>query len=115
MLSGPGPRWSGRGREPRTDAAFRNPTGLRGVYPGCALSEDGPTVLTKTPEHIELEERLAFQEHAFEQLNRVVAEQQLELDSIQREVKELRRTARSGGDSKDGETRTLEDDRPPHY
>lgn len=71
--------------------------------------------MTKTPKHIDLEERIAFQEHALDQLNRVVADQQLELDNLQREVRELRRTARVSGDGKDGEARTLEDDRPPHY
>ncbi|QDV06594.1 hypothetical protein Poly30_21040 [Planctomycetes bacterium Poly30] len=71
--------------------------------------------MNKSPHHIDLEERLAFQEDALEKLNRVVAEQQLELDGLQREVRELRRTARAAGDAKDGETRTLEDDRPPHY
>ena len=63
----------------------------------------------------QLEERIAFQEHALDQLNRVVAEQQLELDALQRNVKELRSATRASGDGKDGETRTLEDDRPPHY
>ncbi|MEM8713909.1 MAG: SlyX family protein [Planctomycetota bacterium] len=66
-------------------------------------------------QRVDLEERLAFQERALEQLNRVVAEQQLELDVLQREVKELRLAAsRNAGDPK-GEARTLEDDRPPHY
>ncbi len=71
--------------------------------------------MTKTPQHIDLEERIAFQEHALDKLNRVVAEQQLELDALQREVKELRVATRATGDGKDGEVRTLEDDRPPHY
>ena len=77
---------------------------------------ESPThALKKTPQHIDLEERIAFQEYALEKLNRVVAEQQLELDALQREVKELRRSARATGDGKDAEARTLEDDRPPHY
>lgn len=71
--------------------------------------------MTKTPHHIDLEARIAFQEHAFDQLNRVVAEQQLELDALQREVKALRVATRATDDAKDGEGRTLEDDRPPHY
>ena len=71
--------------------------------------------MNKTPEHIELEERIVFQEHALDKLNRVVAEQQLELDALQRDVRELRRTARAAGDAKEAESRTLEDDRPPHY
>ena len=71
--------------------------------------------LNKSPKHIELEERIAFQEHALEQLNRVVAEQQLELDSLQRDVQELRRTARATEGGKEAEARSLEDDRPPHY
>ncbi len=71
--------------------------------------------MNKSPEQIELEERIAFQEHALEQLNRVVADQQLELDALQRDVHELRKATRATGDGKEAETRTLEDDRPPHY
>lgn len=65
---------------------------------------------------IDLEERATFQERALEQLNRVVAEQQLELDSLQREVRELKkqRVSSTTGDAQ-GERRSLEDDRPPHY
>ena len=62
-----------------------------------------------------LEERVAFQERSLDQLNRVVAEQQLELDALQREVKELRLLRVSGSQTEGNETRTLEDDRPPHY
>ena len=59
----------------------------------------------------ELQERLVFQERALNQLNRVVADQ-LELDALQREVKELRalKVAQDGGP--DGEQRTLADDGP---
>lgn len=64
---------------------------------------------------IQLQERLAFQEHELEKLNRVVAEQQLELDALGREVRELRVKVRTEGSSEPGEARTLEDDRPPHY
>ena len=73
------------------------------------------SALPKSPEHIELEERISFQEHALEKLNRVVADQQLELDALQRDVRELRRSARAAGENKEAEARTLEDDRPPHY
>ena len=64
---------------------------------------------------INLQERLSFQEHALEKLNRVVAEQQLELDTLGREVRELRARLRTSTTDEPGETRTLEDDRPPHY
>lgn len=65
---------------------------------------------------IEVEERLAFQERALDQLNRVVADQQLELDELSKEVRELRRQRVSGtGTDGPSERRTLEDDRPPHY
>jgi uncharacterized coiled-coil protein SlyX len=64
---------------------------------------------------IELKERLAFQERAFEQLNRVVADQQLELDGLRREVKELRALKVAQDDGSVGEQRTLADDKPPHY
>lgn len=64
---------------------------------------------------IALEERLAFQEHELEKLNRVVAEQQLELDSAGKELRDLRARVRASGGSEGSEERTLEDDRPPHY
>ena len=68
------------------------------------------------PQIVALQERLAFQEHELDKLNRVVAEQQLELDALGREVRELRARVRAGGGvDEPGETRTLEDDRPPHY
>lgn len=58
---------------------------------------------------------MAFQEHALDQLNRVVAEQQLEIEGLQREVKDLRLLKASGTQNEGQETRSLEDDRPPHY
>jgi len=64
---------------------------------------------------IALEERLAFQENELEKLNRVVAEQQLELDATGKELRELRARVRAGGGAEETERRTLEDDRPPHY
>jgi SlyX protein len=64
---------------------------------------------------IGLEERLAFQENELEKLNRVVAEQQLELDATGKELRELRARVRTAGGTEDAEGRTLEDDRPPHY
>ncbi|MEM9382549.1 MAG: SlyX family protein [Planctomycetota bacterium] len=66
---------------------------------------------------IALEERIAFQEHTLEALNRVVAEQQLEIDTLSREVDDLRGQVRagSGAGSSPEASRTLEDDRPPHY
>ncbi|MEM9803302.1 MAG: SlyX family protein [Planctomycetota bacterium] len=64
---------------------------------------------------IELQERMAFQEHELDRLNRVVAEQQLELDALVKEVKELRSTLRTANAGEPAEARRLEDDRPPHY
>ncbi|MEM1452309.1 MAG: SlyX family protein [Planctomycetota bacterium] len=64
---------------------------------------------------IALEERIAFQEHTLEALNRVVAEQQLEIDALRREVEDLRGQVRTGTASPQEAPRTLEDDRPPHY
>ncbi len=89
-------------RAPDADSTAR--ARLRILYP-----------LRRLKHRIDLEERLAFQERALEQLNRVVAEQQLELDGVQRELIELRRASRATEGGKDGETRSLEDDRPPHY
>lgn len=64
---------------------------------------------------IDLESRIAFQERALDELNRVVADQQLELDRLVGEVKDLRRRVTAGDAGGQGEERTLEDDRPPHY
>ena len=64
---------------------------------------------------IEVEERIAFQEHTLEKLNRVVAEQQLEIDALAKVVRDLRGQLRMGQGTEHGETRTLDDDRPPHY
>lgn len=64
---------------------------------------------------IALEERLAFQEDELEKLNRVVAEQQLELDAMGKELRDLRARVRASGGGDETEARTLEDDRPPHY
>ncbi|MGD2018675.1 MAG: SlyX family protein [Planctomycetota bacterium] len=64
---------------------------------------------------IALEERLAFQEDELEKLNRVVAEQQLELDAMGKELRDLRARVRAAGGADEGEARSLEDDRPPHY
>ena len=64
---------------------------------------------------IGLEERLAFQENELDKLNRVVAEQQLELDARGKELRELRARVRVTGGTEDSEGRTLEDVRPPHY
>ncbi|MBL6755621.1 MAG: SlyX family protein [Planctomycetes bacterium] len=64
---------------------------------------------------IALEERLAFQENELEKLNRVVADQQLELDAAGKELRDLRARVRAAGGTEESERRTLEDDRPPHY
>ena len=62
-----------------------------------------------------IEERVTFQEHALDQLNRVVAEQQLEIDRLQGEMKELRLLKVNTSQTDGQEPRSLEDDRPPHY
>lgn len=71
--------------------------------------------MTERSRIIELEERLTFQERSLEQLNRVVADQQLELDRLQREVVELRALKVAQDAGQGGENRRLEDDKPPHY
>jgi SlyX protein len=71
--------------------------------------------MTPSDEKIDLEMRLAFQERALEQLNRVVAEQQLELDGLQREIRELRARVGTAQGGDEESPRSLEDDRPPHY
>lgn len=71
-----------------------------------------------TSRRIDLEERFLFVERELEELSRVVARQGLVIEQLEAEVLELRRTAAPGGRDAGGEsdmTRTLEDDRPPHY
>ena len=61
---------------------------------------------------IELQTRIAFQEQALEEMNRVVTKQQDQIDALIRELKNLREQyeslARSPGAASVG------DDRPPH-
>lgn len=72
---------------------------------------------TERREIIELQERLAFLEHTLEQVNRVVANQQLEIDRLSEDLRELRRqaTKQDGAQGGADRPRSLEDDRPPHY
>ena len=62
---------------------------------------------------VELEQKLTFQQAAFDQLNGVVLEQQAELEQLRREVRTLNQLLqrlhdRGGGDD-------LPHEKPPHY
>ncbi|HTL47775.1 MAG TPA: SlyX family protein [Verrucomicrobiae bacterium] len=60
---------------------------------------------------IELEKKMAFQEHTIEQLNEVVILQQKKLEALERETKQLKQQAASGAFIKKPEEETP----PPHY
>mgnify|MGYP000132526915 CR=1 FL=1 len=62
---------------------------------------------------IELETRLAFQEHAIQALNDVVTRQQQQIETLVREVQALKDRLRAAAPSPVG---PLEDEKPPpHY
>ena len=62
---------------------------------------------------VELETRLAFQEHTLQALNDVVTRQQQQIDALVREVQTLKDRLRAAAPSPVG---PLEDEKPPpHY
>ena len=62
---------------------------------------------------INLEIKFSHQEDFIEKLNQVVTEQQLKIESLEKAMIDLKSNINSG--SEVGETRTLADDKPPHY
>ncbi|HEX8989780.1 MAG TPA: SlyX family protein [Rhodocyclaceae bacterium] len=60
----------------------------------------------------ELEVKLAFAEDLLEALNKTVYRQQLDIERLQKEVRELREQIAA---SAPGEARSLRDEIPPHY
>lgn len=62
---------------------------------------------------IELETRLAFQEHALQALNDIVTRQQQQIGALVREIQTLKDRLRAAAPSPVG---SLEDEKPPpHY
>ncbi|MFW9595660.1 MAG: SlyX family protein [Macromonas sp.] len=69
---------------------------------------------TLEPRLTRLEEKASYAEDLLDDLNRLVYQQQQQLDQLTREVVELRQQLahhNSGG----GTTRNLRDELPPHY
>ncbi len=62
---------------------------------------------------IELETRIAYQDHTIGELNEVVTRQQQQIDALEEAVAQLRRHLKQGGDS--GLARPEEEVPPPHY
>ena len=60
----------------------------------------------------DLETRSAFQEHAFEELSEVVAEQMRQIDKLEKRLEELKEKVESPG-SPAGDA--PQNDPPPHY
>lgn len=82
-------------------------------------SDGAPSILSLTMKvdfqnHlIEVETKLAFQEHALQELNAVVIRQQQQIDALVSEVKSLKERLRAVATSPVG---ALEDEKPPpHY
>ena len=62
---------------------------------------------------VELQQKLTFQQQAYDQLNGVVLEQQTELTQLRREVDSLRQALQAVVDRGTGED--LPHEKPPHY
>ncbi len=64
----------------------------------------------------ELESRLAFQDDTVHSLNAIVAAQQLDIDRLKLQVKQLASALRTMRDDFGGAGGgSIEDERPPHY
>jgi len=61
---------------------------------------------------VALEEKFSHQDHLLDQLNKIVANQQLVIDQLKKDVLDLKISQSSSGNQG---TRTLKDDVPPHY
>jgi SlyX protein len=62
---------------------------------------------------INLEIKFAHQEEFLYQLNEIVVKQQKTIERIEKEILDLKRNVNSNGEV--SPTRTLADDKPPHY
>jgi len=62
---------------------------------------------------INLEIKFAHQDDFLEQLNQVVTRQQTTIERLEKEILDLKRNV-NGSSGVDG-SRTLADDKPPHY
>lgn len=72
-----------------------------------------PVKKDSTEQLIELETRLAFQEHTLQALNDVVTRQQQQIEALVREIQTLKDRLRAATPSPVG---PLEDEKPPpHY
>jgi SlyX protein len=59
----------------------------------------------------DLEVKLSFTEDLVDHLNQIVARQQLQIDLLMRELRQLREQVRDSGTA----PRSLRDELPPHY
>ncbi|WPU63295.1 SlyX family protein [Peredibacter starrii] len=62
---------------------------------------------------IDLEIRFSHLDDFIDQLNKIVTDQQRTIDRLEKEILDLKRSA-TGGSGVDS-TRSLKDDKPPHY
>lgn len=61
----------------------------------------------------ELEIRFTHQDHYVQQLNEIVTHQQKTIDRLEKEILDLKRSVNN--EAAVSGTRTLADDKPPHY
>ena len=62
---------------------------------------------------IDLEIRFSHQDHFLDQLNKIVNDQQKVIERLEKEILDLKRNVNS--ENGVAPTRTLQDDKPPHY
>ncbi len=61
-----------------------------------------------------VEEKIAFQEHALNELSDVVYEQQKQINTLQLQLEQLKERIKSMG-SESSRPHSMEDEKPPHY
>jgi SlyX protein len=62
---------------------------------------------------VALEEKFSHQDHLVDQLNKIVAKQEVMIESLAYELQELRQNVQNAGQG--GQVTNLKDEVPPHY
>jgi SlyX protein len=61
---------------------------------------------------LEIESKIAFQEHLLESLNEALTDQQRQIEALRRQLKQMHHLMES---SRDGERHPKDEPPPPHY
>lgn len=77
------------------------------------MASGGPDVTEER--FVDIESRIAHQEHLIEQLNQALIEQQMRVTGLEKTCRSLAERLRQIADEPQASGSRPEDDRPPHY